>query len=189
MPKENDETEESGQEDGGGKAKSVASSNGGQHTSTVDAEAIAKALEPWLEDRITRKLQGEKDRRINKIERRLDTTEGALNRIAELVKGGMNIDQAQQQLRLESAIEYVESIRQQPEGGNSAETSPRSGGGDRQVIEEAAALLEDAGLDNDAEWASLVSKGFANAHEAVKAAANLIVRNGSSRLIASSGCV
>lgn len=176
-----DQTLESGQSNESGSATTELSQTGGQQTSTVNAEAIAKALqpllEPWLKDQVTRTLQGEKDRRINKIERRLDTTEGALTRFAELVGGGMKIEQAQQQLKLESALEYIDSLRQQPEqGGGSDKASTQGSAGATQAVEEAAQLLKDAGLDSDPEWVSMVGKGFPSSHEAVKAAANLVIR-------------
>ncbi len=178
---------ESGQEGGEDKLKPP-STTGGQQTpaeytrpSTVEAEAIAKAVQPllqtWLDDQLTRKLQSEKDRRINQVERKLETMQGALGRFTELVKGGMSPDQAQQQLRVESAIEYVESLRQQTgEGGGSAQSFPPAAGKPEQAIDEAKGLLSEAGLDSDPEWVQMVSKGFSDAHEAVKAAANLIIR-------------
>lgn len=173
-----DQPLESGQSFGEDAPTSETSNTGGQQTSTVDAEAIAKALMPVLEPWLERKLQSTKDRRFSQIERKLESTDGALARFAELVKGGMTPDQAQERLKFESAIEWVEQQRNQPaRGSETSEPKPaRGNAGGAQAIDEAAQFLKEAGLSEDPEWVKMASEGFTSSHEAVKAATNLIIR-------------
>jgi hypothetical protein len=172
---------ESDQDGGEGKANARPSPTGDQQASTVDAKALANLLkgelEPWLDETLTRKLQGEKDRRINKVERRLETTEGALARLVELMEGGMNVKQAQQQLRLESALEFIDGLKEAPQGEVLATQKPKGGtSGKVAASDEATQLLKEAGLEEDPEWVERLKKGFASDGEALRDAANLIVR-------------
>jgi len=171
---------ESGQEPGGGGLPTPRFEEPGvqQASSLSDSEIAALLKSPHvaqvIEDLVERKLQSEKDRRIPKIERRMDDAEKALAQFKEYLKAGMTPDQAEHQVKLDQTMEYVDQLR------NSQAAFPASqpqGSGKEQAVAEAMTLLKEAGLENDPEVAQLFqSKTYQNGGELLKDVAALVIK-------------
>ena len=153
-----DLNKESGPPEGTPDANQVASPGTGTTTS-VDVEALAKALEPKLQALVDQRFQSGKDKRIAKIEGRQDGFESQLARLKELQGEGFTEKAALRMMKLESEPQeppeqFVDTAT--PAGKSGTQPQASSGG--------YAELLTAFGLTaNDAEVvAALDSNDFSS---------------------------
>jgi hypothetical protein len=101
---------ESGQESGAGTPPvDQTSPNAGSQPSTVDVEALAKALMPKVEELVERKTQSVKDKRFQTLENQVDSFESKLADFNEWKKAGLTDDDALWRMKVESQLKMNEA--------------------------------------------------------------------------------
>jgi hypothetical protein len=151
---------ESGQNEGTGLPSPKFQSDGDKQASTGAGVQVVPLDQ--LEQVVSRLMQGQKDRRINKMERQLDAVNETLERYEQLRSTGMTPDEAAFRLKVEEVVE-----RGKPQ---SVSTSPANPGTitQEEAVRQAQALLKETGLENDPELTTLfTSKTFKNGDELV----------------------
>jgi hypothetical protein len=146
--------------------------------SSVDAKAFAEALKnpevaSILDDLVSRKMQGEKDRRINKQEKRMDGFAEQLARFQELTKRGLSEDDAMFRMKVEQQLALNDQSSSKPAG--EVPEQKAVGTANDPAMATATALLEKEGLANDPEWTTILREQKPTGIAYLAAAANLIL--------------
>ena len=136
-------------------AGAVAASNTLQQESdqptSFDAEAFAEALKTnsalrsAFDEAVARRLQSEKDRRINQVERRQDEFDERLAAYEKYRAEGMSPEKAKQAIEMDDALEYYRQQRK-----SQAVPQPEQAGNQEVVASgEAMEFLKQAGISED----------------------------------------
>jgi len=143
---------ESGTTQGATTASGNLQGQGDQQTS-FDAKAFTDALktnadlQAAFDEAVARKLQGEKDRRINKTERKLAEIDERLAVYERYRAEGMTPEKARQAMEMDEALEFY---RQQKETGMQTPTQGAAGNrGTGEVNALAMEFLKNAGIGED----------------------------------------
>lgn len=129
-------------------------SPGGAPPSAVDAEALAKALEPTLKRLVEQQWQSGKDSRIAKLTGKVDGFEAQLARLQELMGKGLSQEDALWRMKVEDSLATQPEIPQAAAPKAGTATPPPAPGFDLD------AFLKAAGIDpNDAEVTAMVRDG------------------------------
>lgn len=126
----------------------------GTPPSAVDAEALAKVLEPTLKRLVEQQWQSGKDSRIAKLTGKVDDFENRLARLQELTGKGMSQEDALWRMKVEDSLAAQPGAPQAaaPQAGTASQ--PTAPGFDYD------AFLRAAGIDpNDPEVTALVRQG------------------------------
>lgn len=130
------------------------SAGAGVQPPSIDVEALAKALEPRLQQMVERQWQSGKDRRIHNLEEQVGDFKSVLDEFKAWKAKGLDDDDAIWRMQVSRAI---------PQPGQQAEPSGRTGGSDTSVPApkvDAQALLQAVGIDaNDPEVTAILAKG------------------------------
>lgn len=168
--------EESGQNVGDEGQPNPETSTDGDEQTSFDVEAIADALDPLIDQKVQKQWQSGKDRRIAKLEGKVDDFESKLVDYQEMVDRGVSKEDALWRMKVDAQL----ASQDEPEGDNSTPTEGEPGSSKQKASVDTVNLLDKLGLDENMPEVANILRDEKDSIKQVAAFADLAVKNKSS---------